>query len=213
MYAAYNYELCHLLKVTNVIAKTDLRLNVASWIAYTIMWNITRDGSYLDSFLVPVGHTATAVARNFMWTDEDNVIAFVEQRADKEQCCTSDLIKSMNFYCDGRDQIVSGSIIDSTNYRHVLSASKNGIRATRRNRCANIGAREVQRRFKRDMKRISYGRVTSVVTTLDSNRFWIPGHSEAEQQPNLQHVFHLCNNQHTHAISEECAYFYYSHKY
>ena len=106
MYESCNYALCPVLKATNVISKTDLRRIVASRIAYKIIWNTTRDESYLDIFNVPVRHTATVAACNFMWTDEDNVIAFFELRADEHPSYTSHLIKSLNFYCDRRDHIV-----------------------------------------------------------------------------------------------------------
>ena len=80
VHAACNYALCKLLKVNNVIENTKLRGNAVSWIAYVTEWNIRRVGSLPDGFIVPVGHTAAAAARKFIWTKEDNVIAFLDQQ-------------------------------------------------------------------------------------------------------------------------------------
>ena len=76
--------------------------------------------------------------------------------------------------------------------------------------CACSLSDDDQRRFKSDMTRMFHGRVTSVSTKIDSKCLQIPGHREAEQLPNLHHVFHLCNDQHTRSISQKCATFYYS---
>lgn len=67
-----------------------------------------------------------------------------------------------------------------------------------------------QRRFKREMTQMFHGRATSVGIKIDPDRSQIPGYREADQLPNLHHVFHLCNDQLSRSINQKCVDFYYS---
>lgn len=99
VFASCNYALCNLFKVFNRITEAKLRTELAEWIAYSISWNVYQDGNSRGPHLDKLSYTATSAARNFMWMNEDNVIAFTSRRpGGGSPVATARLLSSMNYF-------------------------------------------------------------------------------------------------------------------
>lgn len=100
VFSSCNFALCNLFMVHNVINDRNLRTNVASWIEYTISWNVYEKGSVQGPHVDTLAYTATSAARNFMWMNEANVAAFVNcnRGGSLRAYATSRLIESMMYF-------------------------------------------------------------------------------------------------------------------
>lgn len=114
VFASCNFALCNLFKLCNVIAEQELRTKLAEWIAYSISWNVFQDGITQGPHLDSLSYTATAAARNFMWMNEDNVIAFTSQTPCPGALATSRLVSSMNFFDPVQGRIPNSQVLEAS---------------------------------------------------------------------------------------------------
>lgn len=107
VFAACNFAFCNLFKVYNVIEDPAIRTKLAEWIAYSISWNVFQDGDtgVHGPHFETLAYTASSAARNFMWMNEDNVIAFTTINPSGAASTVSRLISSM--MCFDREQCTS----------------------------------------------------------------------------------------------------------
>lgn len=100
VFAACNFALCNLFKVYNVVEDAGLRTRLAEWVAYSISQNVSQDGAtrIRGPHLEALAYTATSAARNFMWINEDNVVAFTKGNPSGAAPVLSCLMSSMKYF-------------------------------------------------------------------------------------------------------------------
>lgn len=98
VYVACNYAVCNLFKAHNVIQDPELRAQLANWILYSISWNVYEDGTSRGPHKEMLSYAATSAARNFMWLNEDNAVAFTRSKWGQESQGISTLIVSMKYF-------------------------------------------------------------------------------------------------------------------
>eukprot|EP00171_Calliarthron_tuberculosum_P015450 IDg15450t1 len=74
VYSSCCFAMSNLLCICNQIETAELRIDVAVWIVHAISWNLREK-------LPSLAYTATCAARNFIWLNEANALAFLSKTA------------------------------------------------------------------------------------------------------------------------------------
>lgn len=101
VYVACNFAVCNLFKAHNVIQDPELRAELANWILYSVSWNVYEDGTSRGPHKEMLSYAATSAARNFMWLNEENAVAFTRSKWGRESQAISSLIASVKYFMWG----------------------------------------------------------------------------------------------------------------
>lgn len=91
-FSACNFALCNLLRVHNKVRDPKLRSDIAEWISFSV-FKITQ-GPGIEA----LSCTAISAARNFIWMNKDNLIAFLEKSRRSGVQPERRLLQLLNFY-------------------------------------------------------------------------------------------------------------------